>query len=218
MDHVRANVLSKAELSSQVAGVVLEVPLDYSWAPGQHLAVRGPEKNSYYSIASAPRPDGLLELAVGTSEDAPRFAPGTSLWISPPAGRAAVAAEAPRSVILIGMGTGVAPLRAVIHQQIQKSERPQLVLLHGSRDEETRLYAEEFCELEARGLLDYRPILSRPRGHWAGLRGRVQEHLAQLPMSADCYAICGSKPMVEEVSLLLSRRGAANEVMFAEGY
>ncbi len=218
MEAVQAKVLAKTELSSRVVGVILKVPLDYVWLPGQHLAVQGPSKPNYYSIASAPSPEGLLELAVGPSEDAPAFTVGSSLRISPPGGRAAVSLEAPRSIIMIGMGTGIAPLRAVIQEQTRLASCPRLTLLYGSRDEESQIYAREFEELSAAGLLDYRPVLSQPRGEWPGLRGRVQQHVEQLPQSGDCYAICGSKSMVEDIAEVLSRRGAPEEALFVEGY
>ncbi|HSC88019.1 MAG TPA: FAD-dependent oxidoreductase, partial [Polyangiaceae bacterium] len=124
---------------------------------------------------------------------------------------------------LIAMGTGVTPLRAVIQEQVARQEKGELParslgLLHGCRDESEQLFADEFAGLRARGLLDYRPVLSRPEPGWPGLRGRVQEHVDAFSPTGASYLVCGSIGMVEDVVARLVSGGVSATSILAEGY
>lgn len=215
-----AHVLDRRRLTPQVERVLLGVPADYTWSAGQYLSVLGEKKQAYYSIASAAKGDGLLELAVGESDDAPAFEPGAEVLVSRPDGLPAIPTPKPlapsTTIVLIGMGTGIAPLRAVIQEHAGRLSGRRMTLLQGSRNQESRLFFEEFMHFSQLGLLDYRPVLSQPAAPWEGLSGRVQDHVAAVPRGADYYAACGNRAMVEDVTRVLHTLG--ERLVFAQGY
>ena len=87
----------------------------------------------------------------------------------------------------------------------------------GFRSEAEMLYAEEFRELAAAGLLDYRPVLSQPSAAWSGRVGRVQAYVAELGRF-ERYCVCGKVGLVDDVRQLLVAAGVQDRQLFAEGY
>jgi NAD(P)H-flavin reductase len=178
----------------------------------------------YYSIASAPQAPapGRFELAV--AEDSWPVAGGIRAGVSFFVGRVTGSLPLQRlmeatNVVLVGMGTGVAPLRATAQSLLASGDanRPRVTLVQGARSLEECFFREEFEAMHG-NRFEYRPILSRQQGDYRGLRGRVQEHLDDLPTSDVEYFLCGSSSMVDEVSRLLVGRGVRRDCIFSEGY
>jgi len=86
------------------------------------------------------------------------------------------------------------------------------VVVHGVRRAEDLAYADEIRSRCSRdSSLGYFPIVSREpeRSHWAGLRGRVQSVLGDLPLdpATGHVFLCGNPNMIEEVRATLVARG-----------
>jgi NAD(P)H-flavin reductase len=215
---VLATVQAAIALSPRVRSVELHVPGSFNWRAGQHVGVSGVAGSGarYYSFASMPSARGTVELCVGDSDDAPAFPLGGQVVLSLPGGQPAVPSPV-ASLVLVGVGTGVAPLRAVVQEQEQLARPPRITLLVGFRSERDVLYESEFARRAAEGALDYRPVLSQPGSGWTGRTGRVQAHLGELPR-AERYCVCGKLSMVEEVRGMLLAAGVGWAQLFAEGY
>ncbi len=221
---VRASILHVVERSPKVVGLRVQAPPDYRWLPGQHLALGAradASAVSYYSIASAPEDEapGVLELAAATESlpDGVKAERGGSVWLSQPGGKLTVnRLEARASVVLIGMGTGVTPLRAIAQAFDRRGELSRVTLVQGARTEGDLLFFKELSKYESSGF-SYRPVLSSPSDGWEGRKGRVQAHLEALDRAAS-YRICGSLQMVEEVTRVLERSGVGSEQIDGEGY
>src|SRR5262249_38891772 len=103
--------------------------------------------------------------------------------------------------ILVATGTGIAPFRAMLQEQLARDREHQYTLIFGVRYEHTLLYREEFEEL-ARRYANFRfwPTLSRPGPDWPGRSGHVQEHLFEaIGERRDLNVfICGLKAMVND--------------------
>jgi len=215
---ILATVQGAIALSPRVRSVELHVSGSFSWRAGQHVGVSGVAGSGarYYSLASVPNARGTVELCVGDSDDAPAFPLGGQVALSLPAGQPAVPSPV-SSLVLVGVGTGVAPLRAVVQEQAQLATPPRVTLLVGFRSERDVLYESEFARRAADGALDYRPVLSQPGSDWSGRTGRVQAHLGDLPR-AERYCVCGKLAMVEDVRAALLAAGVLPAQLFAEGY
>lgn len=221
---VPARILRVSQETPKVVGLRLQAPRDYAWAPGQYLALRaataeGPP--SYYSIASAPQTTepGVLELAaaVDSLPHGVRAKEGNDVWISPPAGELTVGRlERAEALVLIGMGTGVAPLRAIVQALSLRTGVSGVTLLQGARLESDLLFRDEFLLYAAEGM-DYRPVLSQPAGEWAARTGWVQHHLTDLDSKAR-FRLCGSRAMVIDVTARLLDGGVHLPQIDAEGY
>lgn len=223
-EFVPARIVRVSQETSNVVGIRLQAPLDYEWTPGQHLALRAAAQDSvlgYYSIASAPRHSepGILEIAalVGSLPKGVTPQEGNEIWISRPNGKLMIGSvRSPATLVLIGMGTGVAPLRAMVQELGERRSLTGATLLQGARSESELLFRQEFFSCTEQGM-DYRPVLSKPTGAWPGRAGRVQQHLDDLDLRAD-FRLCGSSAMVSEVTRALVERGVFQDQIKAEGY
>ena len=168
-----------------------------------------------YSIASAPGARGAprFEIVVtrvegGPGSEALHALPiGATLDALGPSGlfvREDQEREHPS--LYVGTGTGVAPLRAMIEEELSREKGPEQVLLFGCRTRDDILFAEEWREqaLET-PRFRFMPTLSRPEPGWTGLTGYVQTHLPSLVPSiegAHGY-VCGLTKMITEVRRVL---------------
>ncbi|MGD0508919.1 MAG: hypothetical protein ABSA27_14045 [Terriglobales bacterium] len=113
----------------------------------------------------------------------------------------------------IATGTGIAPFRSMLHWLLAERDRHQgrqFWLLFGARREQDIYYREEFERLAADHVnFHFLPTLSRGEAGWKGLRGYVQEHLAEIVgPRTDMHAyICGLDKMVKANRELLKRLG-----------
>lgn len=223
-EFVPARIVRVSQETANVVGMRLQAPRDYEWTPGQHLALcaaPGEGALGYYSIASAPRHSepGILEIAalLGSLPKGVSPKEGKEVWISQPSGEFMIARRrSPERLVLIGMGTGVAPLRAMVQELVQRRSLTGVLLLQGARSESDLLFRQEFSSCSERGM-EYRPVLSQPTGVWPGRVGRVQQHLDDLDLRAD-FRLCGSPAMVSEVTRSLVERGVPPDQIQGEGY
>jgi CDP-4-dehydro-6-deoxyglucose reductase len=199
------------------------------WLPGQHLTLATydqPETAVPYSIASAPEEGAAseFELAVsanGGQELLARLQLRTQVYLTPPEGRF-VWKRAPGATLLVGMGTGLSPLRAMLQAALAPADHDPVVLLFGARSEADILFREEFAELaERKPRFSFQPTLSQPGAAWRGRAGRVQDHLPGIVANLrDITAyICGSRAMVADcVARLTGELGVSPPRVFSEAH
>lgn len=172
-----------------------------------------------YSIASPPRPldapgSDRFELAITRVEGGPGSAalfalePGARIACLGPNGlfvREDRHRDAP--AVYVATGTGLAPLRAILLDELARAEPTPQWLLFGCRAEEDLLYRDELEALARRHpRFRYVPTLSRPTEDWEGRRGYVQTHLpalaadlAALGGAPPHYYVCGLTKMIDDV-------------------
>lgn len=221
-----ARVLSSTQLSPRANLVRFQVEGAYDYAAGQFVAVRfGGALEAYYSFASAPdsfRP-GEFELCVATFERpelARMLETAGEVKISDPLGGVPFSIE-DSPLWLFGMGTGVAPLRAIVQARSLHLRGVSLVV--GHKDSQNSLFHGEFQGLAQEGL-DYRPFVSQERGAWQFGRGRIQDEVSRLlvdaaPALSEVRAIvCGNQAMASSVAGLLESAGLRSSQIHQEGY
>jgi ferredoxin-NADP reductase len=189
-----------------------------------------PFKRSY-SIASAPDSahPGRFEIAVTrvqggpTSEALHVLAPGALVEIEGPAGTfVRRAAERARPALFVATGTGLAPLRAMLAEEIGTPVGPPLLLLFGCRTPADVLWSDEL-HAWVRECPRFRlhTTLSRAPPEWRGLVGYVQRHAHELAVSfpgVHAY-VCGLSAMVDDVVALLEKdAGLPHEAVHYEVY
>jgi len=130
--------------------------------------------------------------------------------------------KASPGALLIGVGTGIAPLKALAEEALATGSRTPLILLAGHRSEPDVLWAAELAAL-SRPHPEFRfePTLSLAEPAWRGRRGRVQEHLGELVRSLPAHPsayVCGKTAMVETCRSALRALGVADADMKAESY
>jgi CDP-4-dehydro-6-deoxyglucose reductase len=213
--------------SHDVMGVFLKLPAAerFEFEPGQYVDIMLPNGGRRsFSIASPPHDARLLELHVRrvpgggfTDRLFTEEMRGALLTLEGPLGhfiyRAAgpdtEGARAPR-MLLIGGGTGLAPLKSIIRHVVESGLPRDMTLYWGVRAERD-LYAHgELEELARRsGRLRYVPVLSCPEPRWSGHRGYVHEAvLAELERLEELEIYASGPPqMIEAVRREFPARG-----------
>lgn len=167
-----------------------------------------------YSIANAPasaRPDRVT-LAVTRVEGGPGSAflhamqPGDRVEALGPNGLfVREEHHLARPAVYVGTGTGLAPLRAMLEEELARESGPSQVLLFGCRSEDDLLWREDLERWSRHPRFRLEPTLSRAPGDWRGRRGYVQGHVAEIVRShldAHVY-VCGLTRMITEVRRVL---------------
>jgi CDP-4-dehydro-6-deoxyglucose reductase, E3 len=181
-------------------------------APGDQAGKRA------YSIASAPDAGApeRFELAVTLVEDGQvsrvlhRLKPGDTLYMDGPYGFFTREDHAAEDALLVGTGTGVAPLRSMLQAALAQPDGPRLTLLFGCRTQADLLYRDEWSRLtQQHARFHFEPTLSRAPADdaWSGRRGYVQTHLEELvpKLGRPHVYVCGLSNMVNAVRGVLKQ-------------
>jgi len=222
----------KERLAPDVMAVFLRLPAveDLHYRAGQYLDIMLSEgRRRSFSIASAPADGRLLELHVRrasttgfTAQLFESLRPGALLRIEGPLGQFWLRAESPRPALMVGGGTGYAPLRAMLRQLVATGDRRQVTLYWGARDKEG-LYEHEWLRaLEGeRPGFRYCPVLSGAvapaAGHGAGLVHEAM--LADHPdlSGFDVYA-SGPPAMIEAIRTRSAAAGLPREQLHFDSF
>jgi len=221
-------------LSHDVMSVFLRLPAaeGFEFEPGQYVDVMLPGgRRRSFSIASPPHDSRPLELHIrrvpGGEFTEQLFADpqalgerGMLLSIEGPLGQFVYRpSDAP--MLLIGGGTGLAPLKSIVRHVIENDLPRRMTLYWGVRSE-CDLYAhDELEDLVRRApAFHYQAVLSEPGAAWAGRRGWVHEAVLQdfgQLTATDIYA-SGPPAMIAAVRGEFAGRGADPARLFFDSF
>jgi ferredoxin-NADP reductase len=193
---------------------------------GQHVDVRLTADDGYraqrsYSIASPPGAK-LLELTVvriDNGEVSPYLATVTAVGDrfelrGPIGGWFVWDGEDATPVLLVGGGSGVVPLMAMLRQHARIGSKVDMRLVYAASSLHDVIYRDELsssadCEDRTHVL----SLTREPTRQWSGHRGRIDASLlGEVGWAPDdrplCY-VCGPTPFVEAVSVALFEIGHA---------
>jgi CDP-4-dehydro-6-deoxyglucose reductase len=208
------------QLAPDVMGVWLRLPAieKFTWQCGQYVDVMLPgERRRSFSLANPPHDSALLELHV-------RRVPGgvfseqvfTTLWegallrIEGPLGQF-VYRPGERPLLLIGGGTGYAPLKAMLRQVLETETRRDVTLFWGARTQ-ADLYEDAWLrELDGRSArFRYRSVLSEQAAEGPHESGMVHDAVMRRVAGLAGYDIYAAGPpaMIDAVRTALPLQGA----------
>jgi ferredoxin-NADP reductase len=213
-----AEVIEAVPETPRIKSLVLEVPGWEGHKAGQHLDVRLTAPDGYqtqrsYSIASAPE-DERLVLTVERLDDG-EVSPyltdvlmaGDKLELRGPIGGYFTWEEGDGGpLLLVGGGSGIAPLMAMIRHRVAVGSEVPTRLLYSSRSYEEIIFREELETLASRdGALEVIHTLTRSRPEaWTGYDRRIDaEMLREVAWSPDerpLPFVCGPTSFVEGVA------------------
>jgi NAD(P)H-flavin reductase/hemoglobin-like flavoprotein len=201
-----------------------EEPLPYE--AGQYVPVqvtRWPRIWRPYSVATAPRPRGLLELHV-------RAVPGGLVSnalvhhshvgdcvLLGAADGAMTLTSSDRDLLCLAGGTGLAPIKAIVEQAIatdKNARRARKITLFVGAREQFDLYDLEDLQLLEAACPSLRviPVLSEQPGY-AGLTGPLSEAVSQTGLFENTEAyVCGPPAMVRQTTAALAGGVPANHI------
>src|SRR5579859_4289397 len=239
---LNATLIKSVPLSSKAHHLTFRVeseePLEF--LPGQSIRVEVPigESGSSmpfpYSIASAPREDNCFELCLRRGNKGSAAArlcelnEGMQVRSTRPRG-VFVLQQPAGDAVFLAAGTGIAPIRSMLHWLLNKSDRyqndgnesnrnygPKIWLIFGARDTESLFFDHEFRHLARQNPnFHYLPTLSRPQANWNGDCGYVQDHLEHLPLSAETIHayLCGPEAMISSTRKALDQHGWPDDLV-----
>jgi CDP-4-dehydro-6-deoxyglucose reductase len=206
------------------------------FTPGQYLEIwiPGTEYMSRaYSIGNAPHEDGAVELHIRRVEGG-RFSEwaferarvGDVLTTRGPAGAFTMRSPGDRPLVFVARGTGFAPIKAIMEQQLKMFPERPMVLFWGVTSSEDFYAVDELGEwlrqdpnlrmtLVARRFDGFRA----PDGA-ATVDGRVSDAVASCDVDLaghDAY-VAGPRHTVVDIVAALQRRGVHPERIFVDSY
>ena len=209
--------------TDRVKTLVLQAPSWPGHRAGQHVDVRLTADDGYqaqrsYSIASAPN-GSTVELTVERIDDGEvspylteEAQPGDRVELRGPVGGYFVwSLEPSGAVLLVGGGSGVVPLMAMIRQRAADGDDVPTRLLYSARSIDDVIYRAELEQLAERGDgFDVVYTLTREQpSEWTGYSRRVDRELlaAITPDELALTFVCGPTPFVETVAEALVELG-----------
>ena len=204
----------------EVSSFTLKLPSWRAHKAGQHYDVRLTAADGYqaqrsYSIASPPSRTGEVDMTIeriADGEVSPYFHDtvevGDQVEVRGPIGGYFVwepALSGP--LLLIGGGSGVVPLMAILRERAIAEPMPPAVLLQSSRTFDDVIYRDELASLasDGSGLRVIQTLTrSQPPG-WTGYDRRIDR-----PMLSEAVAAAGAQPLVYICGPTLLVEAAAN--------
>lgn len=180
-----AEIVSHERRTPDVAVITLRPDQPYPFRAGQYTSVETPwwpRVWRHYSLASCPRPDGLLTLHVkavpaGWVSRAlvHRAAPGDVVRLGPPAGSMTVDHSSDNGMVCLGGSTGIAPIKALVEEIAEFGSRRPVEVFYGARSDRD-LYELDTMERLARRhpWLSVRPVVAVGPSS-GGLVGRLPD-------------------------------------------
>jgi len=228
--YTRTKVKTLEELNDNVVRLVLQPATPLYYHAGQYANLRRPDGLSRsYSMASVPFLDGALEFHIRKMHGgrmsnwiADHLKVGHSIDLQGPNGACYyLTDDIQRPLLLIGTGTGLAPLYGIARDALFSGHAGPIQLYHGSATTDGLYLNQRLKDLaELHSHFKYVPCLSRDDAG-AGVRaGRASEAaLADFPDLAgwNIY-ICGEPEMVHDMQEKVYLAGAALADIHADAF
>jgi ferredoxin-NADP reductase len=205
----------------------LDVPMWMPHLPGQHYDVRLTAPDGYraqrsYSVASSPLDRDRVELTIDLLADgevSPYFhevvEEGDEVEVRGPFASYFVwRGDEPAPILLLGGGSGVVPLMAMLRHRRRAMPDVPMRLLYSARSGDDVIYADELGD---DALLTF--TRETPEG-WTGHVGRVDSSLVAEAASGGVGTayVCGSNGFVEAASQLLLEGGVPARAIRTERF
>lgn len=226
--------VEKRELLAQdVMRLYLKLPNNerLQFLAGQYIDILLADgRRRSFSLAHPPHADDLLELHVRqvpggffTGYVFERMKDKALLRFQGPLGTFFLREDSPRPILLIGGGTGFAPLKGILEHAFHIGLERSLHLYWGARakadlylDAMPRRWAAEHPYFR------YTPVLSEPRLEeaWEGRTGWVHEAVAADYPDLSGYAVymSGPPPMIEAAKRTFAAQGLPVEQLFYDSF
>lgn len=225
---IAAAVASKQLLNGDFMQIELEPSGPFEYRAGQYVQLKRDDGLiRSYSIASLP--GAPLQLHV---ERIPNGAmsnwihdevqPGDSLKIRGPVGDCFyVPGQPDQTLLLVGTGTGLAPLVGIIHDALHQGHQGDIHLFHGSLTQERLYLVEELFALSKQfSNLHYTPCVKEETSTNKILSGDIEEIVLSSDPTFKNWRIylCGNPALVNSLRKKLFLKGASNKNIFSDAF
>jgi len=246
-EHYEAIISEKNQLTSTIYHVRFSLPLSQTllFTPGQYATVVIDSKiRRQYSFCSDPYHTKEFEMVI----DVAPMGPGSKFFLEKAVGDTVAflgplgtfrLADTPMKKVLIATGTGIAPFRSMLLNEVLRSsflvpskgydelsfttkeltKNKELTtrnfsLYWGLRHEEDMYWDKELKDLVGQLVgFQYFMSLSKPSEKWTGLVGHVTDHVLKQEHNWEMteFYLCGNRSMIDEMMQKLSAHNVKKE-------
>lgn len=218
-------------LADDVVALHLKRPVNFEYYPGQFVNIHNPQGIARsYSLASCPHSDQDLVFHI-------RVIPNglVSTWIQKElkAGDEIAITEAmgeciylpeyrDHNLLLLGTGTGLAPLHGILRSALQQQHQGQIYLYHGvAKQEGLYLHSELKTLAQNHDNLHYRPCVTDEAPGDVDIRkGIFTDLLGQDFQSFEKFKVflCGNPKMVNDTKRFVFLKGASMSDLYSDPF
>ncbi|MBF0282274.1 MAG: 2Fe-2S iron-sulfur cluster binding domain-containing protein [Zetaproteobacteria bacterium] len=226
-----SRVLSKDWLNNSIVRIRLEKPEGFDYFPGQFINIirQSDQLLRSYSLASIPD-EPFLELHIKRYPDgamsgwiADELQVGDTVTMSGALGDCFyVPVHQHQDLLLIGTGTGLAPLYGIVREALRAGHTGDIRLFNASLAAEGLYYLDELQTLmDSHSTLTVTPCVLHGEAPMNGIQGQVDEAVIKA-MHGDCTAwrayLCGDPAIVSALQTACFMAGVSSPDIFADAF
>jgi len=227
---IESTVVSLKLLNPETIELILEYKDELTFKPGQFINLKRDDGLvRSYSIANLPSAEKHLEFHIrklpngGFSEWAhDHLNSGDMVSLQEPAGDCFYISGRPeQSLLLIGTGTGLAPLAGIVRDALKQGHTGDIHLFHGSRDIDGLYWVDEMKTLaEKNDNFNYHPCLSGSdtSSEYKAGRAHMEALKAHPKLQGWRVFLCGHPGMVKEAQKKAYLAGASLKDIYADAF
>ncbi len=231
-------VISMKDLTYDIKEVTLKLikPDEISYKSGQYIQFQVPEyemtaESVYraYSMSSHPSQKAKVELEIRlvpngicTTYVFNHLKVGDRVTINGPYGEFHLR-ESTRDIIFIAGGSGMAPIKSMLYDMVEKNIKRKTTYFFGARSVRDLFLVQEMRELEKRlQNFSFIPALSEPlkEDKWKGETGLITDVLDRHLKSGENVEayLCGSPGMIDASIKVLTKKGVPEELIYYDKF
>lgn len=182
--------------------------------PGQYAVLRLPHhKDGFFAFASAPKEPWsfLIKKSSPLTDALANLEKGKTLLVSKAQGQGFDLTKiAGKNSNLICVGSGIAPMRAILRHILKNGQRDPISLYYGTKNREGMAYTKDLEDWKSREVQVIN-VFSREKPTPGLLTGYVQDHLRISNPVKTVALLCGMKAMIDDVTQKLITLGLSKE-------
>lgn len=228
---IKSQVLENTQVNGKFHHLLFELQ-DQSFAlqSGQFVVVKvGESMYRSYSVASHPGSLPHWEIIIDITPGGPgsqffsKLQKGDVIETTTPRGIFTLQDDGAKNVILAATGCGIASIRPMAQELLEKQGVEKVKLFWGLRYEE-EIFLEEVLKnwQQQYPHFSYEIILSKPNQSWEGRKGHVTEVIFEEVKNSSqdqtSVYLCGSGEMVTDVLASLTGCGFSKDKIYFEKY
>ncbi len=227
---IQAEVIKKQLLTPDIVHLVLKYQTSFNFFAGQFVNLQRLDGlTRSYSIANIPHQKNILEFHIRRLPNGQfsnwvhdELELGAQLTLSTAQGACHyLPGRAAQPLILIGTGSGLAPLYGIITDALNQGHAGPIHLFHGSRDLNGLYFIEELRDLAAKtDNFHYTTCLSGESIDSDHIQGRANDVALDSLESLGGWRVflCGHPDMVNQTKKMVFMKGASMADIYADAF
>ena len=227
---IEAHVVEKQMLTPDIVRLVLGYNTEFNFFAGQFVNLKRPDGlTRSYSIANIPQHENILEFHIRRLPNGQfstwvqdELNTGDTLTISEAQGTCHyLPGRAEQPLMLVGTGSGLAPLYGIITDALVQGHTGPIHLFHGSRDLNGLYFIDEMRELTKEfDNFYYTPCLSGEDVTADYVKGRAHDIALSFAQTLSGWRVylCGHPEMVNQTKKMAYLKGASMNDIYADAF